>query len=181
MAVREFSSVEELKAHYAALHRRCFEPRPGVVKPAAPKRDVRPAEPDRYAVPYVPELPNEGFRVPTLRQTRGLARHSAIEMMVLTATVTGVSRAELMGPRRRAHLTKARQIGMWLAIRFTGQSLLEVGRRYGKDHTTVLHAVRRLDAVMAALEMAADREPVDIAHALWAAEWPSPKTLGAIR
>jgi chromosomal replication initiator protein len=39
-----------------------------------------------------------------------------------------------------------RQIGMWLAKQLTARSLPEIGRRFGnRDHTTVLHAIRKIE------------------------------------
>ena len=39
-----------------------------------------------------------------------------------------------------------RQIGMYLAKQLTARSLPEIGRRFGnRDHTTVLHAIRKID------------------------------------
>ena len=40
---------------------------------------------------------------------------------------------------------------MWLCRKFTSRSLPEIGRAFGgRDHTTVLHAVRKIDALVAA-------------------------------
>ncbi|HRD47250.1 MAG TPA: helix-turn-helix domain-containing protein, partial [Caulobacter sp.] len=39
---------------------------------------------------------------------------------------------------------------MWLAKQLTTRSLPDIGRRFGgRDHTTVLHAVRRIEALKA--------------------------------
>jgi chromosomal replication initiator protein len=39
-----------------------------------------------------------------------------------------------------------RQVGMYLAKKMTSRSLPEIGRRFGgRDHSTVLHAVRKID------------------------------------
>jgi chromosomal replication initiator protein len=39
-----------------------------------------------------------------------------------------------------------RQIGMYLAKKLTSRSLPEIGRRFGgRDHSTVLHAVRKIE------------------------------------
>jgi len=49
----------------------------------------------------------------------------------------------LLSARRTANLVRPRQVGMYLAKEFTKRSLPEIGRRFGgRDHTTVLHAVR---------------------------------------
>jgi chromosomal replication initiator protein len=39
-----------------------------------------------------------------------------------------------------------RQIGMYLSKQLTTRSLPEIGRRFGdRDHTTVLHAIRKIE------------------------------------
>ena len=41
-----------------------------------------------------------------------------------------------------------REMAMWLAKQITTRSLPDIGRRFGgRDHTTVLHAVRRIEAL----------------------------------
>ena len=57
-----------------------------------------------------------------------------------------VSRADLLSSRRTAVVVMPRQIAMYLAKSLTLRSLPEIGRRFGgRDHTTVLHAVRKID------------------------------------
>jgi chromosomal replication initiator protein len=44
---------------------------------------------------------------------------------------------------------RPRQIGMYLAKKLTSRSLPEIGRRFGnRDHSTVLHAVRKIEELM---------------------------------
>ena len=48
--------------------------------------------------------------------------------------------------RRPANLAFPRQVAMYLAKTLTLRSLPEIGRRFGdRDHTTVLHAIRKID------------------------------------
>jgi chromosomal replication initiator protein len=62
------------------------------------------------------------------------------------ATHYNVSRADLLSSRRTAAVVMPRQIAMYLAKSLTLRSLPEIGRRFGgRDHTTVLHAVRKID------------------------------------
>ena len=45
---------------------------------------------------------------------------------------------------------RPRQIGMYLAKSLTARSLPEIGRRFGgRDHTTVLHAIRKIESLLA--------------------------------
>lgn len=58
-----------------------------------------------------------------------------------------MSTEELISMRRNKVEVRARHIAMYLAKTMTPQSLPEIGRRFGgKDHTTVLHAVRNAEA-----------------------------------
>jgi chromosomal replication initiator protein len=61
-----------------------------------------------------------------------------------------VSRGDLLSARRTANVVRPRQIAMYLAKTLTLRSLPEIGRRFGgRDHTTVLHAVRKIEALIA--------------------------------
>lgn len=60
-----------------------------------------------------------------------------------------ISKAELLSSRRHQSIARPRQIAMFLAKELTTRSLPEIGRRFGgKDHTTVLYAVRRIKTLM---------------------------------
>ncbi len=72
------------------------------------------------------------------------------DIQKLVATHYNVSRADILSSRRSAGVVKPRQIAMYLAKQLTLRSLPEIGRRFGgRDHTTVLHAVRKIDGVVA--------------------------------
>jgi chromosomal replication initiator protein len=56
-----------------------------------------------------------------------------------------------MGSRRARDVARPRQIAMYLAKQLTQRSLPEIGRRFGgRDHTTVIHAVKRIEELRAA-------------------------------
>ena len=60
-----------------------------------------------------------------------------------------VSRQELVSNRRTRVIVKPRQIAMYLAKTLTPRSFPENGRRFGgRDHTTVLHAVRKIEELI---------------------------------
>jgi chromosomal replication initiator protein len=61
----------------------------------------------------------------------------------------GVSKGDLLSQRRHRSVVWPRQIGMYLAKQMTARSLPEIGRRFGnRDHTTVLHAIRKIEGVL---------------------------------
>jgi len=61
----------------------------------------------------------------------------------------GVSKSDLLSQRRHRSIVWPRQIGMYLAKQLTARSLPEIGRRFGnRDHTTVLHAIRKIEGAL---------------------------------
>jgi chromosomal replication initiator protein len=59
-----------------------------------------------------------------------------------------LKQADLISERRARVVARPRQVAMWLAKQITTRSLPDIGRRFGgRDHTTVLHAVRRIEAL----------------------------------
>lgn len=71
-----------------------------------------------------------------------------------------ISRADLLSQRRTLSIIKPRQIAMYLAKVMTLRSMPEIGRRFGgRDHTTALHAVRKIgDLVASDAALAAEVE-----------------------
>src|SRR5215467_11863980 len=66
----------------------------------------------------------------------------------IVARQYNVSRADLLSSRRTANVVRPRQVAMYLAKVLTLRSLPEIGRRFGgRDHTTVLHAVRKIESL----------------------------------
>lgn len=63
-----------------------------------------------------------------------------------------VPRNDLLGPWRHKHIVSARQKAMWLARKHSGKSFPSIGRHFGRDWTTVIHAVRRVDEMIQAQE-----------------------------
>ncbi|GAB4390013.1 chromosomal replication initiator protein DnaA [Albidovulum sp.] len=65
--------------------------------------------------------------------------------------------ADLIGPKRVRTIARPRQIAMYLAKRLTTRSLPEIGRRFGgRDHTTIMHGVRKIEELLATDSQLAD-------------------------
>lgn len=68
------------------------------------------------------------------------------DIQKLVASHYNISRADILSSRRTANVVRPRQIAMYLSKVLTLRSLPEIGRRFGgRDHTTVLHAVRKVE------------------------------------
>jgi chromosomal replication initiator protein len=54
--------------------------------------------------------------------------------------------SDMIGPKRLRSYARPRQVAMYLCKQLTARSLPEIGRRFGgRDHTTVMHGVRRIE------------------------------------
>jgi chromosomal replication initiator protein len=61
-----------------------------------------------------------------------------------------IRKAEMTSARRAREVARPRQVAMYLSKQLTPRSLPEIGRRFGgRDHTTVIHAVRRIEQLRA--------------------------------
>jgi chromosomal replication initiator protein len=102
---------------------------------------------------------SELFRAPITMamarsQLRGLAqeRRARITMDRILQTVSehyGVPIRELTGRRRQRVIAWPRHVAMYLCRKATAHSLPEIGRAFGgRDHTTVMHAVSKIEAAL---------------------------------
>jgi chromosomal replication initiator protein len=83
-----------------------------------------------------------------LVRTREPKRVRIEDIQKLVASRYNVSRADILSSRRTATVVRPRQIAMYLSKVLTLRSLPEIGRRFGgRDHTTVLHAVRKIETL----------------------------------
>ncbi len=59
--------------------------------------------------------------------------------------VLHLSRADMRSPRRAPNLVRGRQLAMYVARNRTDLSLAEIARGFDRDHSTVLHSIRRVE------------------------------------
>ncbi|MCA0358715.1 MAG: hypothetical protein LCH78_18025 [Proteobacteria bacterium] len=77
-------------------------------------------------------------------------RISMPEIANLIASTYGVSVANLVGPARHKAISHARQHAMWLMHQQPHLSMPQIGKFLGgRDHTTILHGIRRYEQRMA--------------------------------
>ena len=61
-----------------------------------------------------------------------------------------IKMAEMQSSRRARVVARPRQVAMYLAKQLTSRSLPEIGRKFGgRDHTTVIHAVKKIEELSA--------------------------------
>ncbi len=90
----------------------------------------------------------------TLRDLIGAREPRRVRIEEIQKVVSrhfNVSKSDLLSSRRTRTIVRPRQIAMYLAKAMTPRSLPEIGRRFGgRDHTTVLHAVRKIEELIKA-------------------------------
>jgi DnaA-like protein len=111
---------------------------------AAPAADPAPAPAVADPIPNaMMEIAHE-----QLAQYRGAMNQvEAIQRAVL-ALYPKMTLTDLKSSRRGAAVVRPRQLAMYMVKSLTLRSLPDIGRRFGgRDHTTVLHAVRKIEAL----------------------------------
>ncbi len=72
------------------------------------------------------------------------------EIIRKVATYYNLKVNDILSARRARAVARPRQVGMYLAKKLTQKSLPEIGRRFGgRDHTTVMHAVKKINELKA--------------------------------
>jgi chromosomal replication initiator protein len=92
---------------------------------------------------------------------RSIDRKTTIdEIQKKVAEHFNISVKELLSSRRARTVARPRQVAMYLAKQLTSRSLPEIGRKFDRDHTTVMHAVRKVEELI--IEDASLAENIEI-------------------
>ena len=87
---------------------------------------------------------------PILGRERSVSsRHRYMAIMAATAEYFETTVEELRGPGKTRALAQSRQIAMYLCRELTDLSLPKIGQAFGRDHTTVMYAERKIRGEMA--------------------------------
>ncbi len=168
MSTQEPDNPAEMMQRYDAIRRRLRPPHPVVpaqrvgralpppAPSAPPPEEVRREVLGRMKIAAV--AAGQKYRLvadmtPTARDieaarlsqhARDVAHVRRIQREV--AEAYGVPRDDILSERRQKRVAEARQYAMWRARYETHLSLPQIGRLFLRDHTTVIHAVQRVDA-----------------------------------
>ena len=83
------------------------------------------------------------------------------EIQKAVCLASAISLTDMISMRRPSFLVRPRQIAMAICKELTLRSLPEIGRRFNRDHTTVLHATRKMQPVMACVSDILAEAPVE--------------------
>lgn len=73
-------------------------------------------------------------------------RITVARIQEVVAEYFGIAHTAILSPRREWNISHPRQIAMYLARELTVQSLPDIGRRFGRDHSTIIFACRAVEA-----------------------------------
>jgi chromosomal replication initiator protein len=72
------------------------------------------------------------------------------EIQKKVATHYSIKLSDMTSSKKIRHMAMARQVAMYLAKKLTTMSMPEIGKNFGdRDHTTVLHAIRKIEGSIA--------------------------------
>ncbi|MBY2986396.1 helix-turn-helix domain-containing protein [Rhizobium leguminosarum] len=146
---REFTSAAEMRAHAVAVHARCFNP---------PVRLVPKPEP----IVEEPEIPVFARQLPTWEAIATSFDAHVVEWRNRMANPPkaylkdrcrelGIPYTVMIGADRRRKISDPRQVLMWEIHDRFGMSFPAIGRLFGgRDHTTALYSVRKVEAMRGA-------------------------------
>jgi hypothetical protein len=154
VAVREARTGAELLSRYSATHARLW---------AAPGLAVVKREPIQARTVYASVFEVGPRRpLPNLKaiqaaldgrydEARAMTPKAVRIADILYAVVDhfGVSKRTILSARRSRSISRPRQVAMFLAKELTYLSLPQIGRQFGKDHTTVIHGARKIAELVA--------------------------------
>lgn len=129
--------LSEQRKHYDAIRRKFFEPRPKVIPIVNVEAPV--SVPIQYTIYY-----SAGEAPPP--KIEWAPQYPAIRDIVRAVSKSyGVSVHDINSDRRSMEIVLPRHVAMYLAKDLTTRSLPYIGGKMGgKDHTSVLHAIRRI-------------------------------------
>lgn len=144
--VREFSSAEEMHDHYRAVRARLMgetlPPKP-VSKPIPTKIEIPPEAAELVEQFKEVEIKPRPVAEPDFAPEAG--KPGARKIVAHVARKHGLTPEDILGERRHKQVIQARWEAMGMVYRANPKwGLPQIGRFFNRDHTTALHALRKM-------------------------------------
>jgi hypothetical protein len=102
------------------------------------------------------------------------------DVIQATVRVSGLTETRLLSHERTRRVARVRQVGMLVSSRVSPASLPSIGRRWGgRDHTTVVHAINRAQALVGAADQIAVETLTGLLEAIGLDALPAARPEGA--
>lgn len=128
----------------ASYERRPVAPPPPPPAPPVRMRKVESPAPKPAPQPQSTPPAQAEWRAPSFITIRAVITAACAHFFI--------PQSVLISPQRREGLALKRQVAMFMAMAVTGKSLPEIGRAFGRDHTTILYAVHKIRRLLDAGE-----------------------------
>lgn len=141
-------TAADLRSHYDAVRARLWGRVPSPVGTPIVPVAVAVAKPERP--PIICPVRLRRYPHP-IGPTRPIRQGPSLKSIIYAVCCEyGVDPRDMTGPRRLKEYVFARQVAYYIARKITSLSLPQIGIGFGgKDHTTVLHGVHRIEALAA--------------------------------
>ena len=96
------------------------------------------------------DLPNVSRAIDDMFKSEGNALPTPNLIITQVCKFYSVDESVLRGTQRTRGVSEARQMSMYLIRKLTNLSLPDIGNEFAKDHTTVMHAIRKVEAALKA-------------------------------
>jgi hypothetical protein len=96
----------------------------------------------RIRARYVPPVTSDDSRCTACGRFKTPLAGKIARIQEVVAAHFGVPLGHMASDRRAREIAHPRQVAMYLAAETTTQSLIAIGKRFNRDHTTVIHAIR---------------------------------------
>ena len=94
------------------------------------------------------DLPNVSRAIDDMFKSEGNALPTPSLIISQVCKFYSVDETVLRGTQRNRGVAEARQMSMYLIRKLTNLSLPDIGNEFAKDHTTVMHAIRKVEAAL---------------------------------
>ncbi|MBR5617175.1 MAG: chromosomal replication initiator protein DnaA [Oscillospiraceae bacterium] len=108
------------------------------------------------------DLPNISRAIDDMFKSEGNALPTPSLIISQVCKFYSVDETVLRGTQRNRGVAEARQMSMYLIRKLTNLSLPDIGNEFAKDHTTVLHAIRKVEAALKAGDVTMQNSVRDI-------------------
>ena len=98
---------------------------------------------------YVPPVTEDDCRCSGCGRFKSPLTGKIAKIQETVSAHYGIRTAYMTSDRRSREIAHPRQVAMYLAAETTTQSLIAIGKRFNRDHTTVIHAIRAVKQRMA--------------------------------
>ena len=95
------------------------------------------------------DLPNVSRAIDDMFKNEGNALPTPSLIISQVCKFYSVDESVLRGPQKTKGINEARQVATYLIRKLTNLSTPDIGKEFGKDHTTILYSIKKMEAALA--------------------------------